>query len=42
VRGKGNLDEVFGAYKDISTVMKNQEDLVEIKHKLEPLAVVKG
>ena len=37
-----NLDEAPQAYKDISTVMKNQEDLVKITHKLRALAVVKG
>jgi tRNA-splicing ligase RtcB len=36
------LDEAPGAYKDIDSVMENQRDLVEIKVKLEPLAVIKG
>lgn len=41
---KGNLDfgEAPQAYKDISTVMSNQADLVEIMVELKPLAVVKG
>ena len=37
-----NLDEASSAYKDIKTVMKEQEDLVEIVTELTPLAVVKG
>ena len=42
VRHKKDLDEAPGAYKDINTVMKNQEDLVEILVELQPLAVIKG
>jgi len=42
IRGKKDLDEAPGAYKDIDLVMKNQEDLVEILVELTPLAVVKG
>lgn len=42
VRGINDLDEASGAYKDISTVMKNQEDLVDILVELTPLAVIKG
>lgn len=42
VRGVSDLDEASGAYKDISVVMKNQEDLVDILVELKPLAVVKG
>jgi tRNA-splicing ligase RtcB len=42
VRGQSDLDEAPGSYKDISTVMKNQEDLVEILVELKPLAVIKG
>jgi tRNA-splicing ligase RtcB len=42
IRGRDDLDEASGAYKDISTVMKEQEDLVEILVELRPLAVVKG
>lgn len=41
VRGKKDLDEAPGAYKDIDEVMKNQEDLVEILVELTPLAVIK-
>lgn len=42
IRGKDDLEEAAGAYKDIEEVMKNQSDLVEIVTKLEPLAVIKG
>lgn len=42
VRGKHDLDEASGAYKDIKTVMDNQKDLVKILVELKPLAVVKG
>ena len=42
LRGKRDLDEAPGAYKDIDQVMVNQEDLVRIEHKLLPLASIKG
>lgn len=42
IRGKSDLDEASGAYKDIDVVMKNQEDLVEILVALNPLGVIKG
>lgn len=42
IRGKKDLDEASGAYKDIDEVMANQADLVEILVELKPLAVVKG
>ena len=42
IRGKGDLDEAAGAYKDIDTVMAEQADLVKILTRLEPMAVVKG
>ena len=42
IRGKSDLDEAAGAYKDIDVVMEEQKDLVDILVKLEPLAVVKG
>jgi len=42
IRGKGDLDEAAGAYKDIDIVMAEQADLVDILVKLEPLGVVKG
>jgi tRNA-splicing ligase RtcB len=42
VRGKGDLDEAPGAYKDIDVVMAAQQDLVEIITTLKPLGVIKG
>lgn len=42
IKNVEDLDEAAGAYKDISTVMENQSDLVSIIHELSPLAVVKG
>lgn len=42
IRGIHDLDEASGAYKDISVVMKNQKDLVEILVELTPLGVIKG
>lgn len=42
IRGKKDLDEAPSAYKDIDVVMDNQKDLVEVKVKLKPLAVIKG
>lgn len=42
IRGVKDLDEAAGAYKDIDVVMAEQEDLVDILVRLEPLAVVKG
>ena len=42
IRNQKDLDEAAGSYKDITTVMKNQQDLVEILVELTPLAVIKG
>jgi tRNA-splicing ligase RtcB len=42
LRTVGELEEAPGAYKDIDKVMDNQKDLVRIKVRLKPLAVVKG
>lgn len=42
IRTERDLDEAAGAYKDIETVMGNQEDLVEIVTELSPLGVIKG
>ncbi len=42
VRGKRDLDEAPGAYKDIDQVIENQLDLVEVIVTLKPLAVIKG
>ena len=42
IRGVQELDEAPGAYKDISEVMKNQADLVEVLVELSPRGVIKG
>jgi tRNA-splicing ligase RtcB len=42
IRGRRDLDEAAGAYKDIAMVMKNQADLIAIVEELKPLAVIKG
>ena len=42
IRNQKDLDEAAGSYKNIETVMKEQDDLVHIMHKLLPIAVVKG
>lgn len=42
VRNRSDLDESPSSYKDIKQVMANQQDLVEIKVELTPLAVIKG
>jgi len=42
LRTANDLDEASGAYKDIENIMLLQRDLVEIKVKLTPLAVIKG
>lgn len=42
LRGKDDLQEAPFAYKDISVVMAQQSDLVNIKTQLHPMGVVKG
>jgi tRNA-splicing ligase RtcB (3'-phosphate/5'-hydroxy nucleic acid ligase) len=42
IRNVNDLDEAAGAYKDITIVMENQKDLVDIQVELSPLAVIKG
>ena len=42
VRGKKDLDEAPGAYKNIEEVMNQQEDLVDILVTLKPLGVIKA
>lgn len=37
-----DLDEASSAYKDISEVMGNQKDLVDVEVELNPLGVIKG
>lgn len=41
-KDKGVIDEIPAAYKDIDTVMENQNDLVEIVHTLRQIVCVKG
>jgi len=41
-KDKGVIDEIPGAYKDIDTVMENQNDLVEVVHTLKQVLCVKG
>lgn len=42
IRKKKDLDEAASAYKNITMVMKQQQDLVDIAEELFPLAVIKG
>ena len=42
IRSQHDLDEAAGAYKDIDQVIALEADLVKVKTKLEPLAVIKG
>jgi tRNA-splicing ligase RtcB (3'-phosphate/5'-hydroxy nucleic acid ligase) len=42
IRGKNDLDEASGAYKDIDKVLRAQADLVDVLISLQPLAVIKG
>lgn len=42
IRNISDLDEAPSAYKDISIVMANQQDLVDIVIELKPLAVIKS
>ncbi len=41
-KDKGVIDEIPGAYKDIDTVMANQNDLIEVVHTLKQVLCVKG
>jgi tRNA-splicing ligase RtcB len=42
LRHRNDLEEAPGAYKDISKVIANQRDLIEVEVELQPLAVLKG
>lgn len=42
IHTQNDLQEAAGAYKDIETVIKNELDLVRIKTRLLPIAVIKG
>lgn len=41
-KDKGVIDEIPSAYKDIDTVMENQNDLVEVVHTLKQVLCIKG
>ena len=42
IRRQDDMQEASGAYKDIETVIANERDLVKIKTRLLPIAVIKG
>ena len=42
IRCQDDMQQASGAYKDIDTVIDNEADLVKVKTKLLPIAVVKG
>ena len=42
MRFQKDLDEAASAYKDIDQVIALESDLVKVKTKLEPIAVIKG
>ena len=42
IRCQDDMQEASGAYKDIETAIKNELDLVKVKTRLLPIAVIKG
>ena len=42
IRTQDDMQEAAGAYKDIETVIANEADLVKVKTRLLPVAVIKG
>lgn len=42
IRSQNDMQEASGAYKDIDTVIANEADLVRVRTKLLPVAVIKG
>lgn len=42
IRNQNDMQEASGAYKDIETVISNELDLVRIRERLLPVAVIKG
>lgn len=42
IRCQNDMQEASGAYKDIGTVISNEADLVRVKTRLLPVAVIKG
>ena len=42
IRSQEDMQEASGAYKDIETVIANEADLVKVKTRLLPVAIIKG
>ena len=42
IRSQDDMQEATGAYKDIEEVIANQTDLIKVKTRLLPIAVIKG
>lgn len=42
IRCQNDMQEASGAYKDIETVIANEADLIKVKTRLLPVAVIKG
>ena len=42
IRGQSDMQEASGAYKEIESVIANQTDLVKVRTRLLPVAVIKG
>ncbi len=42
IRCQNDMQEASGAYKDIETVIANESDLVKVRTRLLPIAVIKG
>ena len=42
IRNQDDMQEASGAYKDIETVIANETDLVKVRTRLLPVAVIKG
>lgn len=42
IRSQNDMQEATGAYKDIEEVIANQTDLIKVKTRLLPIAVIKG
>lgn len=42
IRCQDDMQEASGAYKDIEEVIANESDLIRVKTRLLPIAVIKG
>ena len=42
INSQDDMQEASGAYKDIDAVIANELDLIKVKTRLRPIAVVKG